>query len=48
MVLPGLMGNDGIYISIPIAEGLTFVLASILYWFNQPEFPESAGDESEP
>jgi Na+-driven multidrug efflux pump len=48
MVLPGLMGNDGIYISIPIAEGLTFVLASILYWFNQPEFPESAGDKSEP
>ncbi|MEO2184396.1 MAG: MATE family efflux transporter [bacterium] len=48
MVLPGLMGNDGIYISIPIAEGLTFVLASILYWFNQPEFPERAGDKSEP
>ena len=38
LVLPNYMGSDGIYISIPIAEALTFVLASILYWRNQPVF----------
>jgi Na+-driven multidrug efflux pump len=37
LVLPDLMGDDGIYISIPIAEAITFVLASVLYLRNRPE-----------
>jgi Na+-driven multidrug efflux pump len=37
LVLPNLLGNDGIYISIPIAEAITFVLASVLYLRNQPD-----------
>ena len=36
LILPRLMGDAGVFIAIPIAEGLTFLLALLLVLRNPP------------